>query len=71
MTFTALREKGHVDNQQLPNTSVEATPHSVIKHFKKTMIDMNKPSKVLSQTSRHKHKHDKNTEFTWSHTKLA
>lgn len=25
MTFTALREKGYVGNQQLPSTSVEAT----------------------------------------------
>ena len=26
MTYTALREKGHVGDQQLPSTSVEATP---------------------------------------------
>ena len=31
---------------------------------------MNKPSEVPSQTSRHKHKRNKNTEFSWSHTKL-
>lgn len=30
----------------------------------------NKPSEVPSQTSHHKHKHNKNTEFSWSHTKL-
>ena len=31
---------------------------------------MKKPSEVPSQTSHHKHKHNKNTEFSWSHTKL-
>ena len=42
----------------------------MIRLLKMTMTDMNKPLKVPSQTSRHKHRHDKNTEFTWSHTKL-
>ena len=35
-----------------------------------TMTGRNKPSEVPSQTSRHKHKHNKNTEFSWSHTKV-
>ena len=34
------------------------------------MTGMNKPSEVPFQTSCHKHKHNKNTEFSWSHTKL-
>ena len=35
-----------------------------------TMMGSNKPSEVPSQTSRHKHEHNQNTEFSWSHTKL-
>ena len=34
------------------------------------MTGGNKLSEVPSQTSHHKHKHNKNTEFSWSHTKL-
>ena len=35
-----------------------------------TTTGRNKPSEVPSQTSHHMHKHNKNTEFSWSHTKL-
>ena len=35
-----------------------------------TMTGKNKPSEVPSQTSRHKHKHNKITEFSWSHRKF-
>lgn len=35
-----------------------------------TTTGRNKPSEVPSQTSRHKHKRKKNTEFSWPHTKL-
>ena len=34
------------------------------------MTGMDKPSGVPSQTSCHKHKHNENTESSWSHTKL-
>ena len=35
-----------------------------------TTTGRNKPSEMPSQTFHHKHKHNKNTEFSWSHTKL-
>ena len=38
--------------------------------MKMTTTGRNKPSEVPSQTSRHKHKRKKNTEFSWPHTKL-
>ena len=31
---------------------------------------VNKPPEVPSQTSGHKHKHNENTESSWSHTRL-